>query len=419
MKVILNELPDIVKETQMIQDLIEYGETEMVFDDIFVLNKDIIVNGEVKLRNIDDLENFINVANFFDCKIPHSVYRFAQTCEIGPKDPNIFENKKLRDKRNKKRKDFFDKFNKDIPLVKSLSFLLYNSEKIRMSNKYNYKNMITILHFISKYNDINFYLYLKATSYKMIRSFYSYDEIQHKVLTSAMKYKRFELISHLLRGEFDMKHVMMDIIHPNNFDMLKYLFEEKLVDKKYLQDLLDYIGTDDSIDIFRFLMDNGANIFTKNIKNFILNNCLEILKILYNKYNFQFESFHYFTDYEDSLTYDIETFKFLAENGAKITRNVYCFIISNDKFDIFKYAIEHTIVYDTDICACAAYFGRLEYLKILREKNVPWNAKTLACAMRNIHYNCVKWAMENGCEWNENIRRMFYIDDRKGEIKWY
>jgi len=422
MKVILNELPDIVKDTVMIQNLIEDGETEGEFEDRFVLNKDIIVNGEVKLRNLDDLENFVNVANYFGCEIPLSVYKFSHTCEIAPRDPNIFEGRKREEKRNKQRTDFFNKFNREIPVVISLYLLLNNSSRYPMSNKFEYRNIPIFMRCILKYNLVNFYMYINQTSHKKIidvckdkDKYISFSLTQHNILLYAIKYKRFDFMKQLLCDGFDIKHVIIDISKSDNFEMLKYLFKENLINIQYLQKILNHSSTDLNVNLFRFIMDNCGIINSDHIAKFVDKNWLDILKVLHEEYNFQFESrnLHFYGEYNPKI------FKYLVNNGAKIDRDIYCMIITHDASDLFEYAIGHTIVYDTDICACAAYFGRLEYLKILREKNVPWNGKTLACAMRYLHYDCVKWLIENGCEWDERFGRMFLDHEDDEEIEWY
>ena len=44
--------------------------------------------------------------------------------------------------------------------------------------------------------------------------------------------------------------------------------------------------------------------------------------------------------------------------------------------------------------------GHLEVLKWARENGCEWNSWTCAYAAQNGHLEVLKWARENGCEWD-------------------
>ncbi len=44
--------------------------------------------------------------------------------------------------------------------------------------------------------------------------------------------------------------------------------------------------------------------------------------------------------------------------------------------------------------------GHLEILKLLRERNWPWDAYTCNMAASRGKLEVLKWARANGCEWN-------------------
>ena len=50
----------------------------------------------------------------------------------------------------------------------------------------------------------------------------------------------------------------------------------------------------------------------------------------------------------------------------------------------------------------AALNGHLEVLKWARENGCEWNSNTCANAALNGHLEVLKWARENGCEWDSD-----------------
>ena len=54
----------------------------------------------------------------------------------------------------------------------------------------------------------------------------------------------------------------------------------------------------------------------------------------------------------------------------------------------------------TEYCANAALNGHLEMLKWARENGCDWNSDTCANAAINGHLEVLKWARENGCQWD-------------------
>ena len=51
-------------------------------------------------------------------------------------------------------------------------------------------------------------------------------------------------------------------------------------------------------------------------------------------------------------------------------------------------------------CSMIALEGHLEVLKWARENGCEWDYLTCAYAAKNGHLEVLKWARENGCDWN-------------------
>ena len=53
------------------------------------------------------------------------------------------------------------------------------------------------------------------------------------------------------------------------------------------------------------------------------------------------------------------------------------------------------------LCEAAARGGNLEALKLLRDKDTPWDAETCAGAAQSGHLEVLQWVRANGCPWKE------------------
>ena len=64
---------------------------------------------------------------------------------------------------------------------------------------------------------------------------------------------------------------------------------------------------------------------------------------------------------------------------------------------------EYEHLFDVDTCQEAATYGRLECLKYAHDNGCPWNESTCTYAAVNRHLECLKYARDNGCPWNESV----------------
>ena len=53
-------------------------------------------------------------------------------------------------------------------------------------------------------------------------------------------------------------------------------------------------------------------------------------------------------------------------------------------------------------CLGAAVGGHIECLKYAHENECPWDEKTCCGAAETGHLECLKYAHENGCPWDED-----------------
>jgi hypothetical protein len=90
--------------------------------------------------------------------------------------------------------------------------------------------------------------------------------------------------------------------------------------------------------------------------------------------------------------------------GYKISlckkREACAYAAREGHLELLKWARENGCDWDSRTCANAAEGGHLELLKWARENGCPWDWRTCADAAREGHLELLKWAHENGCDWD-------------------
>ena len=69
--------------------------------------------------------------------------------------------------------------------------------------------------------------------------------------------------------------------------------------------------------------------------------------------------------------------------------------------ECLKYAHENGYEWDKNTCAAAAANGHLECLIYARENNCPWDKYTCTYAAKGGHIACLRYAHENECPWDK------------------
>jgi hypothetical protein len=76
---------------------------------------------------------------------------------------------------------------------------------------------------------------------------------------------------------------------------------------------------------------------------------------------------------------------------------------------LVEWALSHGLGSTKELAAYAAGGGHLQTLRWLRDNDCPWDACTVAAAVRNGHKSVEEWALANGCP--------EYLDDACGKCK--
>ena len=71
-----------------------------------------------------------------------------------------------------------------------------------------------------------------------------------------------------------------------------------------------------------------------------------------------------------------------------------------------------------NICSGAAFGGHLNLLKWARENGCDWDSLTCTAAACNGHMDILKWARENGCDWNSDACAYAALNGHLEVLKW-
>ena len=70
---------------------------------------------------------------------------------------------------------------------------------------------------------------------------------------------------------------------------------------------------------------------------------------------------------------------------------------ANGQLECLKYAHEHGCPWDEETCSSAAQNGQLECLKYAHEHGCPWDERTCSAAKVSEEWACFGYARANGC----------------------
>ena len=424
MKVILDDLPDILKNTRFVREMIEEDIEETEIDKRFMFNDGIIVDGKVKLRNLDDLDNFIVVSDFFGCKVPQEVYSFVHNCEFMI---DHYFDKKHKDKKESRR-IFFDKYGESNITAKSFFMLLDTSRKTYIEDQFFYYEKDKIIEHIAKFNLMSLFEYIWSTGrYGGKNTLINKEYNTCQRLSYAIKYKNIDLLTKMLEYGWTINHRAYYLLGKcENIEILRYMIDNDLLHKDQLSSVIDAIDHDKDISVLKFCIERGATLNSRMMRGFTRTNTFKILKLLHDEHGVEFHkdcclrSFEYVGN--DG---GFDMFKYIVDCGVEIEISVYFAAIEYNLFDWFKYVVDSKVPVGRNgemIFNCAAYFGRLEYLKYLREKNVPWDSEVIAMSMIRLNYDCMMYALDNGCEWNPEIKNQMIrervIKDESYHLTW-
>ncbi len=90
----------------------------------------------------------------------------------------------------------------------------------------------------------------------------------------------------------------------------------------------------------------------------------------------------------------------------QLNSDFYIYIIKNQYNEKEKYLLklmELNIPKNANVCEYVASIDNLNLLKFLHNHNFPWNENTTFAACENLNFDCLLYALENGCKTNLKI----------------
>ena len=90
--------------------------------------------------------------------------------------------------------------------------------------------------------------------------------------------------------------------------------------------------------------------------------------------------------------------------------------MNDGRLETLRWARENGCDWNTNACAMAAMGDQLEVLQWLRANSCPWNHGVCHFAVDKGHAETLRWARENGCPWIAATRdkaaaELGYADD--------
>jgi hypothetical protein len=184
----------------------------------------------------------------------------------------------------------------------------------------------------------------------------------------------------------------------DNMDLSEHFSAENI---KTLQDIVEgeMLGKHISKDTFRLIdfLDLNYLLFNYNIQeNLSINNeriveYYEIMKSSEDK------------NFLKKLLRNLgqSSVKLIDYKRLRTFINVCNEAVKINNLECLKYAHENKCPWNEWTCSYAAWNGYLECLKYAHENGCPWDTWTCVYAAKNGHLECLKYVHENKCPWNE------------------
>ena len=147
-----------------------------------------------------------------------------------------------------------------------------------------------------------------------------------------------------------------------------------------------------SISLIQYAEEYLNLIYCDTVKHAIIkNNDLEIIQYLSEKTNI--------LNWCGSYNYaNLDTMKWLKENGCKFNSYTFYCVARNGNLDIMKWLKENGCKFDSWTFNKAARNGNLDNMKWLKDNGCEFSYYTFCEADRNGNLDNMKWLKDNGCK---------------------
>lgn len=186
------------------------------------------------------------------------------------------------------------------------------------------------------------------------------------------------------------------------FEIVKYLHKSSYTMQQYLNERLCISAAKNGHKhIIEWAIENGYSIIPETVQSAAENNHVELVKWLYPR-----------TRPDIVITSgaaqggNLELLGWLIHNNCQINTGelLKCAAYGGHNH-IISWVLEkfNCNTKSLEVCTFAAYGGKLETLKFLKQKNFPWDYRVLIYAVINGDIDMIKWTLMNGCPWTDVI----------------
>jgi len=262
-----------------------------------------------------------------------------------------------------------------------------------------------------------FYSFLKTTHYEYKDQKYTYPEFKkirciettnHSILQDVIKNGHIELFKWLVPDlnkysgfSTYRRHHYIHAIKHGSFEILKYIYTKDIEGWTTFAPFVMNVAIDaNNIEIVKWLYQNGCNFDERSCIHVARTCNLELLKFLHeNKCSWCGEAF-----FEAIKEDHFETLKYLIDK-CEMNSHILEHAAEHCRLDTLKwlyYESPFANLWKPNLnqCAYAAYAGKIETVKWLREIGCPWDTRSCAYAAENGQLDTLKYLHENECPWN-------------------
>ena len=220
----------------------------------------------------------------------------------------------------------------------------------------------------------------KCKKCKDIQGYYSTNAAAINGHLDCLKY------AHKYGRTTDIEFTCHNAAYYGHYECLKYAYENGFTWNKLYT--LNLLGTDNKNYIIRKLLNEKyLEIEEEIINEASVNNNFKVIKLL-NRIC------------PDALTFS----KYIIKNNYSWDASLTKLIVSVGNLNALKIYRKYKCPWiGEQICSESAFNGHLDCLKYAHENGCKWDENTCINAAKNGHLECLKYAHENGCLWNEGI----------------
>ena len=202
-----------------------------------------------------------------------------------------------------------------------------------------------------------------------------------------------------------------------NFEAVNWLLQESDFDFEWTSELFSQAAKSGNIQIMEFCLQNGCptdeSICSSSMQNKNVEAALSALKWLH-EHNIPWDEL---VCYYAAIYGNLKALIWARENGCPWGRETFNCAAQYGRIDILEYCFKYNCPVDSPILYQMPFEAdeffeptlsemqerSLKVYKWLHQHSIPWDDTACLTPARAGHLSTLKWAIENGCPWHEDI----------------